>query len=225
MLGIILGSAFFDGSFTGKKLIVKTRYGSVTLYKTPRAYYLQRHGTKKVSPHKINYKANITALKKLGLKEIIAVNSCGSLKEHIVPGSFVVSLDYINWFPQTFFEKECVFITPQLSQNVREKILATCRTAGFPAHEEGIYFQTHGPRFETRAEIAMIKNYADLVGMTMGSEAALAQELGMDYASLCTVDNYAHGIGGRLLTVKQIEAMQRKNIKKVREIIKILVSH
>ncbi len=60
--------------------------------------------------------------------------------------------------------------------------------------ESGVYFQTSGPRLETRAEINFIKNYADIVGMNMASEATLARELGLEYANLSTVDNYAHGI-------------------------------
>lgn len=226
MLGIIGGSSFFEKQLCngGTFLTIKTSYGSVDILKTKKCYFLQRHTTKQLPPHNINYRANISALQKCGVTEIVAVNSCGALKKHLVPGSLVVPHDYINWYPQTFFDKKCEFITPELSHDLRQKILDACHKAGFPAHDGGVYFQAHGPRLETRAEINLIKNYADLVGMTMGTEAALAQEIGIKYASLCTVDNFAHGISEHKLNSQQIAAMQRKNSEKVKKIIVCLIS-
>ncbi len=83
----------------------------------------------------------------------------------------------------------------------------------------GIYWQTAGPRLETRAEIAMMAQFADLVGMTMASEAIIAQELDMPYASLCSVDNFAHGIGDTQLSMEEITLHARRNAETILRIL------
>jgi len=80
------------------------------------------------------------------------------------------------------------------------------RESGIEVVDGGIYWQTCGPRLETRAEITMMSQFADVVGMTMASEAIIANELGLPYAAICSVDNYAHGIGEKELTVKDISS-------------------
>jgi 5'-methylthioadenosine phosphorylase len=85
--------------------------------------------------------------------------------------------------------------------------------------EKGVYFQTRGPRLETRAEIAMIKNFADCVGMTAGSEATVARELGLRYAVICTMDNYAHGIRNEVVDYVEIVKKARQNADMCLEIV------
>ena len=89
--------------------------------------------------------------------------------------------------------------------------MAAARDCGINVVNGGVYWQTKGPRFETKAEIRMMSQFADLVGMTMASEAVIAQELGLSYASLCSVDNYANGLGERELTVDEILQHARRN--------------
>lgn len=79
--------------------------------------------------------------------------------------------------------------------------------------EKGVYFQTRGPRLETKAEIAMIRNFADCVGMTAGSEATVAKELGIRYAVICTMDNYAHGVRGEIVDYEAIMRRAKENAK------------
>jgi 5'-methylthioadenosine phosphorylase len=85
--------------------------------------------------------------------------------------------------------------------------------------DSGIYWQSAGPRLETRAEIAMISQFADIVGMTMASEAVVAQELDIRYASLCSVDNYAHGIEDKELTMQKILSHARLNAAAIEQIL------
>jgi 5'-methylthioadenosine phosphorylase len=91
--------------------------------------------------------------------------------------------------------------------------------AGVVVVDKGVYWQTMGPRLETKAEIVMMAGYAEVVGMTMASEAIVAKELDMEYASLCSVDNYAHGIEERELSMEQILRQSRENAESVNRII------
>jgi 5'-methylthioadenosine phosphorylase len=181
-------------------------------------------GTQKTSPHKINYQANIYGFKKLGVKLIIAFNSVGSLKRQIKPGTILIPSDFIDFNPPTFFDNECHFITPEISQKGRAFLKRVLKKLKIKFRGKGIYFQTKGPRLETKAEINLIKNFADVVGMTMAKEATLAKELDLEYVSLCSVDNYAHGLTKKPLIQKEIEENQKKNLKKIKKIIeKILI--
>ena len=215
-LGIIGGTSLFgtkllegavEGAVEGASAEpreVETEYGTAYLLFSSKAeaedsfYFLPRHGrAKNIPPHKINYRANIAAFKQLGVRKIIGVTSVGSLKLGIKPQSFVVPHDYINLCgTPSFYDDQLVHITPGLSEDLRVALIKVVRGLNLNIElvESGVYFQTSGPRLETRAEINFIKNYADIVGMNMASEATLARELGLEYANLSTVDNYAHGI-------------------------------
>jgi 5'-methylthioadenosine phosphorylase len=177
--------------------------------------FLNRHEGDK-PPHKINHKNNILSLKKKGAETIIGVCSVGSLKKSIKPGSTVVPDDYINFFNiQTFYNNGIKHITPSLDEDLRKKIIKASKKSGLKIFNKGVYFQTIGPRLETRAEINMIKHYADMVGMTMGSEADLAKELGIKYAAICSVDNYANGVSKEKLNFTEIKKMQKRNKGKI----------
>ena len=107
--------------------------------------------------------------------------------------------------------EKSVPIVPVLSAEVRRKWLEAARDCDLDCVDGGIYWQTVGPRFETRAEIAMISQFADLVGMTMASEAVIAQELEIPFAPLCSVDNYAHGLEEKGLTLEKILRHAQQN--------------
>ncbi len=98
-----------------------------------------------------------------------------------------------------------------------------CKEQGIKVRNGSIYIQTIGPRLETRAEINMLKRFGDIVGMTMASEATLAMEYGMPYASLCSVDNYCNGIVKTPLTMEQIMASVQKNLGSIEHVITALV--
>ena len=172
-------------------------------FKKPGVIFLARHGQKKLPPHLVDHQKNILTLKKKGVKEVIGICSVGSLKKEIKPGTIVLPDDFINFNPITLFSRQTIVggikffhSQPQLDEELRNKI-SQIISKNFPAlkfFKQGTYFQTKGPRFETKAEIKMIKNFADVVGMTMADEATVAREAGLKYACICSVDNYANGM-------------------------------
>ncbi len=225
-LGIIGGTSLF-----GTKLLVDaherevmTEYGSVYLLVTTihsqEIVFIPRHGKERnIPPHRINYKANMRAFKELGVEEIIGATSVGSLKRAITPQSLVVPHDYISLCSTpTFYDDEIVHVTPGLDEDLRRRIIKAAGDLGIPIIDRGVYFQTVGPRLETKAEITLMKDYAEVVGMNTASEATLATELGLQYANISTVENYAHGIVEEPLDYKdiiEVASKSRENLERV----------
>jgi 5'-methylthioadenosine phosphorylase len=119
----------------------------------------------------------------------------GSLKKAIKPGSLVIPDDYLSFSViPTFFKDRIIHITPALDESLRASIINAARKGRIKIVPTGVYVQTAGPRLETKAEIGILKNYGDIIGMTLASEATLAQEIGLGYAAICTVENYANGL-------------------------------
>jgi len=183
--------------------------------------FLPRHGKDhRIPPHKLNHRANLWALKEIGATHILGTSSTGSLKGTIRPGSFVVPDDFIGfWDIPTYFDDRVVHATPSLDPTLRAALAAAAKDANAVFQDRGVYVQTTGPRLETRAEIAFFQSIGDVVGMTMASEATLAAELGIPYASLCTVDNFAHGIVDEPLSFEQIRETQRANAALTRTVV------
>jgi len=227
-LGIIGGTSLF-----GTKLLedaeekeVETIYGSVYLLVTDAYVFSPRHGKESnIPPHRINYNAIISAFKELGAERIVGATSVGSLKRDITPRSLVVPHDYISLCGiPTIYGDELVHITPGLDEGLRTAILNVAKELDIKLVAKGVYFQTSGPRLETRAEINFMKNYADIVGMNMASEATLAKELGLRYANISTVDNYAHGIiADEELDYKQIVADAAKSKVDLEKVLVMLI--
>jgi len=225
-LGIIGGTSLF-GTKTefleaADEREVDTKYGTVYLISAADVAFIPRHGKERnIPPHRMNYKAYLAAFRDLGVENIIGVTSVGSLKRDIKPRSLVVPHDYIGLFNiLTYYDNEIVHVTPGLDESLRERIIESAQDLGIKIVDRGVYFQTLSPRLETKAEINLIKDYADVVGMNMASEATLAKELGLRYANISTVDNYAHGIiaegeGEEELDYKQIVEAAAKNREKL----------
>jgi len=230
-LGIIGGTSLFGTTLLGdaKGREVDTPYGSVYLLFTAvhsqEIVFLPRHGKdRNIPPHRINYKANMRAFKELGVEEIIGVTSAGSLKRAITPRSLVVPNDYISLCTiPTYYDDELVHVTPGLDESLRKRIIEAARALSVKKIDKGVYFQTPGPRLETKAEINLIKDYADVVGMNMASEATLATELGLRYANISTVDNYAHGIVAEELDYKDIVETASKSQEKLEKVLLKLI--
>lgn len=224
-LGIIGGTSLFETELLrGGEREVSTAYGTVFLrdlsIRGIELFFIPRHGRdQNIPPQRINFRANLQAFKALGVDEIIGVTSVGSLKREIPPHTFIVPHDYISLFSiPTFFEHELVHVTPGLDEALRQRVIAAARSLGFPVIARGVYFQVLGPRLETRAEINLIRQYADVVGMSMASEATLATELGLRYANISSVDNYAHGIVAEPLAYQDIvesAARSREDLERV----------
>ncbi|MFH1850601.1 MAG: MTAP family purine nucleoside phosphorylase [archaeon] len=218
MLGIIAGSAFLNAG-RGKR--VATRYGAAHAWISGEACILFRHGTG-VPPHMVSHRANIAALKKLGAARAIGLFSVGSLRKKIRPGSVVVPSDYISlWDSATFFDRAARHVVPGLDKDLRKRLRAAAQQCGIGSLE-GVYVQTRGPRLETPAEAKMLSRFGDVVGMTMGTEATLAAEMGIAYAGICSVDNYANGIGA--IHPDEIIKRQRVNSGRLMQIARRLVT-
>jgi len=206
-----------------EEIKVNTFYGTVKLmtgeYKGRKVAFLTRHGKgHSVPPHMINYQANIMALKKLGVQQIIATAAVGSLNEKMKPLEFVLCdqfLDFTKMRKTTYFEGGGtgvvhLDVTDPYCARTRSFIEKQAKSLGLPIHNGGCYVCTEGPRFETPAEIRMFKQLGgDLAGMTSVPEVLLAREAGMCYATICMVTNYAAGISKEPLSHQEVlDAMQ-----------------
>lgn len=170
-----------------------------------RVAFLARHGEgHSLPPHRINYRANLSALQALGASRVLAINTVGGITERFGPRVLACPdqlIDYTWGRVSSYCEEpgsEVLHVdfgdpyTPEL----RAAITAAARRAGVAVVDGGCYGATQGPRLETRAEIArMRRDGCDLVGMTGMPEAGLARELGLDYACLAIVANWAAGAG------------------------------
>ena len=226
MIGVISGTILLHRTGVSEDLterIVENEFGKTLVLTSDTIAYIPRHGNNPknyILPHLINHQANMQALKDLGVREVIGINSTGSLKENLQPGMLVVPDDFIMLSGgPTIFEKEATHITPSISETVRTKWIEAADDCSIDIIDEGIYWQTQGPRFETRAEIRLMTQFADLVGMTMASEAIIANEIGLPYASLCSVDNYAHGLIDKELTMDEIVYYARENTEAIKTIV------
>lgn len=225
-LGIISGTVLLQGKGIFKGLreeTVDTEFGRSILFCSEDIFFIARHGTDPshhILPHLINHEANITALKSLGVREIVGIHSTGSLKRRLKPGRLVVPNDFILLgTAPTIVREKATHIIPVLSVEVRRKWLEAACESDLDCVDGGIYWQSAGPRFETRAEVAMISQFADLVGMTMASEAVIAQELDIPYASLCSVDNFAHGLVKKPLTMGEISRAAQQSAESILRIL------
>lgn len=226
MKAIIGGTSLLDSSLfkAWYEREIQTPYGEVQVKQAGDFVFLQRHGRRKVPPHAINHHANIWALKTIDVKAAIAVNSVGSLRIAIKPQSFVIPDDFIApWTVPTFFNSEMHFTIPSIDAALAGSLRSLCEQLGLPVAWGGVYIQTIGPRFETRAEINFFRKHADIVGMTMASEATLSAECGIPYASLCSVDNYANGIPRKPLTIKEVSDNIRSNMDTIESLIRTLL--
>jgi Purine nucleoside phosphorylase len=111
----------------------------------------------------------------------------------------------------TIYQNSAVHITPSLNENVRQKIIKAAQNSDLKVVTQGTYWQTQGPRLETKAEIKMMANFADIVGMTMANEAVIALELDMPYACACSIDNFGNGLLDEPLSMEEILDGTRKN--------------
>ena len=174
-------------------------------------YFLQRHGSPAaIPPHRINYRANLWALKSLGVEHIIAINAVGGISELMRPGRLVIPdqvVDY-TWGREHSFDDGGdgqlmhIDFTEPYERDLRSALLKAAVAAGIPHADGGVHGVTQGPRLETAAEIRrMARDGCDVVGMTGMPEAALARELDIPYASVCVVVNPAAGLGDQRITI------------------------
>ncbi|MBF0186330.1 MAG: MTAP family purine nucleoside phosphorylase [Magnetococcales bacterium] len=198
-----------------QRISVETSFGEVPLLETAGGLlFLQRHGLESYTqPHRINHHANIEALQRSGVERILSVGSVGSLKRKIIPGSFVVPDDfYAPSVNPSYYEDERGHRVAEFHPVWRRQILQLWEETGRPMPRDGgVYWQTRGPRFETRAEIKAHRPFAHIVGMTIASECILASEKEIPYAAICMADNYANGISPQRLSYDAFRTQVRDN--------------
>ena len=196
---------------------IQTPYGEVTYKAKGDHVILNRHGYGvPVPPHSINYRANIRALADLGFQDVISLNSVGSLRAELPPGTFVSCSDYVclQDGPATFFDHELKGGAPGIANNLIPLIVSKLAPE-FPIMAGQTYVQMRGPRFETKAEIRVIRQWGDVVGMTAAHEADLCTELGLRYNSLALIDNYANGLFDNEIDFQRFRDLVRANQQKV----------
>ena len=199
-----------------------------------RAIFLARHGNgHTIPPHRVNYRANLWALKEQGASGILAVASVGGIRD-CAPGDLVLPhqlIDYTSGRAHTFFDggdQQVVHadFTHPYSQRLRALCQVGARRGRIALRDGGVYGAVSGPRLETAAEIdRMDRDGATLVGMTGMPEAALARELGIDYASVCVVVNHAAGRGDSTshVSMERIANVLESAMDKVRALIQKVV--
>ncbi len=252
-IGIIGGSGFYEFLAGGEEISVETPYGKpsdkilIAEYQGQKIAFLARHGKKhQYPPHKINYRANLSAFKKLGVKRIIAPCAVGSLKAEIKPGDFVICDQFIDRTKNrkdTFFDGPARIATQNVAggpkvahismvepycPELRKLAMKTCQKLGISCHQKGTVVIIEGPRFSTKAESNFYAKIGDVINMTQYPEVSLARELEMCYLNISLVTDYDTGlkdVGANILdSIKPVTAQEvLKTFQQNTEILKKLI--
>jgi 5'-methylthioadenosine phosphorylase len=181
-----------------------------------RVLFLSRHGPgHTIPPHRINYRANIDALRSLGAEAIVTVSSVGSLKEELPPGTFVLPSQFVDFTkqrPTTFYDGGRVYhvsLADPFCPDLSERAVAAGREVGTPFVEGKTYVCVEGPRFSTRAESTFFRTLADVIGMTLVPEVTLARERALCYVCLAMVTDYDVWAERPVEAREIVETMQR----------------
>jgi 5'-methylthioinosine phosphorylase len=240
-LGVIGGSGLYAlaGLQDEQRHRMQTPFGEpsgevvIGVLGAQRMAFLARHGEDhRLAPHRVNYRANVWALHQLGVRHLVAVNAVGGIRADLGPRGIVVPdqlIDY-TWGRASSFHDvegakvEHVDFSEPYAAPLRRQLLAAAAAVGVPVVDGGCHGVTQGPRLETRAEIVrMRRDGCDLVGMTGMPEAVLARELGVDYACLALVANFAAGCGDEVeISIAEIFAHLESATAKVPAILAAL---
>lgn len=239
-IAVIGGSGVYDPDMLEnvRQEVVETPYGEVSLqigtYAGKEVAFLARHGSHhSIAPHKINYRANIYALKKLGVRKIISTTAVGSLNKAMQLGDFVLPNQFLDFTRDrvcTFYEGGergvvHVDVTDPYCPELRKQITEIAKRLGIHVINGGTYVCTNGPRYETPAEIKMFAMLGgDLAGMTNVPEVTLAQEAEMCYATISMVTNMAAGISETKLTHQEVMDAMAANSDNFRKLIMTLLA-
>ncbi|HZY93381.1 MAG TPA: S-methyl-5'-thioinosine phosphorylase [Candidatus Bathyarchaeia archaeon] len=218
----IIGGSGVKSIVKGQSRVLGTPYGPtppLTLGEVSgkSAVFLLRHGEHHENPpHKVNYRANIWGLKTLGVERIIATNAVGGIDEQLNPGDMVSPVDIVDFTksrPGTFYDGPPVThidVSQPYCPKIREALAAASKENGRPVRANIVMASTQGPRYETPAEIRMLKMLGcGIVSMTGAPEVFLARELEMCYASISFVTNMAAGMQ-RTLSATEVEERGRE---------------
>jgi 5'-methylthioadenosine phosphorylase len=234
-VAIIGGSGLYQAEIieNSKDIKVYTPYGEPSDYitvgeiKGVKVAFLPRHGKgHKLPPHKVNYRANIWALKSIGVKYIISVSAVGSLNENMKPGDFVIPNQFIDMTKSrnyTFFDGPItvhVSMADPFCDDLSLKLFESASSLGYRVHNKGTYVCIEGPRFSTRAESRVWKEVfkADIVGMTLIPEVNLACEAELCYSTLAMITDYDVW-AEKPVTAAEVEKVMAQNVENARKIL------
>ena len=236
-LGVIGGSGLYElEQLTDvEELEVTTPFGAPSdaiiagTIGSTRLLFLPRHGRGHgIAPHRINYRANVLALKMAGAEQILSISAVGSMKDDIHPGDMIVVdqfIDRTRHRVDTFFEDDGVVAHVAFSDPIDAQLAGSltgaAQRAGATVHEGGVYLCMEGPQFSTRAESQLYRSWGvSVIGMTNLPEARLAREAELPYATLAMATDYdCWHDGHEAVTVNAVIAVMQGNVAKAKEII------
>jgi len=231
-IGLIGGSGFENLVRGGDTKRLGTPYGpspNITVAEVNGVgiAFLPRHGASHENPpHKVNYRANLWSLKQLGVERIIATNAVGAMRESYKPGDLAIPLDLVDFTrlrAQTFYDAEPVVhvdVTDVYCPEIRKTLIEVAGRSSRKVWNESVLACTDGPRYETPAEIRMMRNAGcDIVGMTSAPEAFLARELEMCYGGVSFVTNMAAGMQ-KALSAIEVTELAKKVLPEVESLIR-----
>jgi purine nucleoside phosphorylase len=191
----IAGGDYVDGLDVGESMLIP------------------RHGDPYTQPHRIDHAANMQRLIDAGCDRVLALSSVGGLRRELGVGTFLCPDDFIALHvgKSAFGDRRSHRVAGFDAEWRAQLVDVWARSGATEMLDGGVYWETIGPRFETPAEISLIAQHADVVGMTIASECVIAGELGLRYAAVCIVDNLANGVGEGELTVEEFEAGRARN--------------
>ena len=242
-IGIIGGSGLYniEGIKNLKKVSVKTPFGEpsdkfiIGALEGREVVFLPRHGVgHRINPSKINYRANIYGMKKLGVERIVSVSACGSLKEELKPLDFVVADQFVdrtnNAREMTFFDQgivaHIVFAQPVCSE-LNKVVYEAGKSLNLRIHNGGTYINMEGPAFSTLAESNLYRSWGmDIIGMTNMAEAKLAREAEICYSTLAAITDYdCWHPQHESVTLEMIIANLQKNVENSKKMISLIVKN
>lgn len=238
-IGIIGGSGVYnlDGIEIIKEHEVETPFGDPSenvieaKLEGVTFYFIPRHGKDhRYLPHEVNYRANIFALKEMGVRYVISVSAVGSLKEELPPTTVVLPDQFIDWTKgqreRTFFGDGIVAhvsTAEPINKTLQEMIEFACKESNVKHQKDGSYVCIEGPQFSSKAESAVYRSFgASVIGMTNVPEAYLAKEAGMAYATMAMVTDYDCWKEEHC-TVEEIMKVMKENNDSAQKILKILL--
>ncbi|HXH87478.1 MAG TPA: S-methyl-5'-thioadenosine phosphorylase [Gaiellaceae bacterium] len=234
MIGVFGGSGFYDFLDEVEEVVIETPYGATSApfavgeLEGQRVAFMPRHGSRhELPPAQIPYRANLWAMRDLGVRRIVGPAACGSLRTDLAPGDFVVCdqfVDRTSGRADTFYEgpeTTHVAAAEPFCPGLREQLVTTARELGITVHDGGTAVVIQGPRFSTRAESEWFGAQGwDVVNMTAYPEAWLARELELCYANVSMITDYDAGAGGHEpVSADAVVKVFGENLEKLRTLL------
>ena len=238
-VGVFGGSGFSSFLEDSTEVVVDTPWGPpsapITLSTVDgmRVAFLPRHGrAHELPPHRVNYRANVDAMRQLGVAALFAPFAAGSLQPHIRPGDLVVVdqlVDRTSGRAETFHDDfddgpQHVSFADPYDEELRALLVQVARAQGMSVHDRGTVVVVNGPRFSTRAESSWFQSFGwDVVNMTQHPEAVLAREAGLRFAGIALVTDYDAGLASdqdvEPVTQEAVFAFFEENVHRLREVL------